>query len=78
MHHVLCLVQKASLHTKEKLIQCLYPVENHLLNIPGRLKSKEKSDGFLFKQRGAKKLISAISQRHALFATRTTFAKANS
>lgn len=50
MHYVLCLVQKASLHTKEKLIQCLYQVENHLLNIPGRLKNKEKSIRWFFIQ----------------------------
>lgn len=78
LHYVLCLVQKASLHIKEEMIRHLYQVENHLLNIPDRLKIREKSIRFfLFKQRGAKKLISAISQRHALLETRKTFAKAN-
>lgn len=43
LHSVLCLVQKASLPIKEKSIRCLYQVENHLLNKPGRLKSREKS-----------------------------------
>lgn len=43
LHYVLRLVQKASLPIKEKSIQCLYQVENHLLNKPGRLKSREKS-----------------------------------
>lgn len=43
LHYVLCLIEKASLHIKEKLIQCLHQVENHILNKPGRLKTREKS-----------------------------------
>lgn len=32
LHYVLCLIEKASLHIKEKLIQCHHQVENHILN----------------------------------------------
>lgn len=50
LHYVLCLIEKASLHIKEKLIRCLHQVENHILNKPGRLKSREKSIGCFFIQ----------------------------